>query len=78
MQSVTSKVGTPVSLTAQRFTVQIPPPSQTVTTKTSKSMLTNKTILYYYILGLHLSDVILSLGNTRSVVTHFTVSADIN
>ncbi|XP_078122552.1 transcription initiation factor TFIID subunit 9 [Sander vitreus] len=34
VQSVTSKVGTPVSLTGQRFTVQIPPPSQTVTTKT--------------------------------------------
>ncbi|XP_034746751.1 transcription initiation factor TFIID subunit 9 [Etheostoma cragini] len=34
VQSVSSKVGTPVSLTGQRFTVQIPPPSQTVTTKT--------------------------------------------
>lgn len=37
MQSVTSKVSAPVSLTGQRFTVQIPPPSQTATTtKTSK------------------------------------------
>ncbi|XP_073335465.1 transcription initiation factor TFIID subunit 9 [Pagrus major] len=35
VQSVTSKVGTPVSLTGQRFTVQIPPPSQTATTKTT-------------------------------------------
>ncbi|XP_005751309.1 transcription initiation factor TFIID subunit 9 [Pundamilia nyererei] len=33
VQSVTTKVGTPVSLTGQRFTVQIPPPSQTTTTK---------------------------------------------
>ncbi|XP_020504570.1 transcription initiation factor TFIID subunit 9 isoform X2 [Labrus bergylta] len=33
VQSVTSKVGTPVSLTGQRFTVQIPPPSQTATAK---------------------------------------------
>ncbi|XP_068186448.1 transcription initiation factor TFIID subunit 9 [Antennarius striatus] len=32
VQSVTTKVGTPVSLTGQRFTVQIPPPSQTATT----------------------------------------------
>ncbi|XP_037605514.1 transcription initiation factor TFIID subunit 9 [Sebastes umbrosus] len=30
-----TKVGTPVSLTGQRFTVQIPPPSQTATTKTT-------------------------------------------
>lgn len=37
VQSVSSKVGTPVSLTGQRFTVQIPPPSQTATTKTSKT-----------------------------------------
>ncbi|PWA24670.1 hypothetical protein CCH79_00016166 [Gambusia affinis] len=35
VQSVSSKVGTPVSLTGQRFTVQIPPPSQTATTKTT-------------------------------------------
>ncbi|KAK5617743.1 Transcription initiation factor TFIID subunit 9 [Crenichthys baileyi] len=35
VQSVTTKVGTPVSLTGQRFTVQIPPPSQTTTTKTT-------------------------------------------
>ncbi|XP_076025332.1 transcription initiation factor TFIID subunit 9 isoform X2 [Genypterus blacodes] len=33
VQSVSSKVGTPVSLTGQRFTVQIPPPSQSATTK---------------------------------------------
>uniref|UniRef100_A0A4W6CC25 TAF9 RNA polymerase II, TATA box binding protein (TBP)-associated factor n=1 Tax=Lates calcarifer TaxID=8187 RepID=A0A4W6CC25_LATCA len=37
VQSVTTKVGAPVSLTGQRFTVQIPPPSQTTTTKTSKN-----------------------------------------
>ncbi|XP_059207696.1 transcription initiation factor TFIID subunit 9 [Centropristis striata] len=35
VQSVTSKVGTPVSLTGQRFTVQIPPPSQTAAAKTT-------------------------------------------
>ncbi|XP_034463221.1 transcription initiation factor TFIID subunit 9 isoform X1 [Hippoglossus hippoglossus] len=34
VQSITTKVGAPVSLTGQRFTVQIPPPSQTTTTKT--------------------------------------------
>ncbi|XP_056267026.1 transcription initiation factor TFIID subunit 9 isoform X1 [Pseudoliparis swirei] len=34
---VSTKVGPPVSLTGQRFTVQIPPPSQTSTIKTSKS-----------------------------------------
>lgn len=39
VQSVGTKVGAPVSLTGQRFTVQIPPPSQTATTKTSKSLL---------------------------------------
>ncbi|XP_023263608.1 transcription initiation factor TFIID subunit 9-like, partial [Seriola lalandi dorsalis] len=38
VQSVTTKVGAPVSLTGQRFTVQIPPPSQTATPKTSKSL----------------------------------------
>lgn len=31
-----TKVGTPVSLTGQRFTVQIPPAAQTTTTKTSE------------------------------------------
>lgn len=35
VQAVATKVGTPVSLTGQRFTVQIPPPSQTATTKTT-------------------------------------------
>ncbi|XP_035480444.1 transcription initiation factor TFIID subunit 9 isoform X2 [Scophthalmus maximus] len=35
VQSVTTKVGAPVSLTGQRFTVQIPPPSQTTATKTT-------------------------------------------
>lgn len=35
VQSVGAKVGAPVSLTGQRFTVQIPPPSQTATTKTT-------------------------------------------
>ncbi|KAF3705443.1 Transcription initiation factor TFIID subunit 9 [Channa argus] len=35
VQTVTAKVGGPVSLTGQRFTVQIPPPSQTVATKTT-------------------------------------------
>ncbi|XP_069000083.1 transcription initiation factor TFIID subunit 9 [Embiotoca jacksoni] len=34
IQSVSTKVGTPVSLTGQRFTVQIPPPSQTSSIKT--------------------------------------------
>uniref|UniRef100_A0A8C6KVL5 TATA-box binding protein associated factor 9 n=1 Tax=Nothobranchius furzeri TaxID=105023 RepID=A0A8C6KVL5_NOTFU len=37
VQSVSTKVGAPVSLTGQRFTVQIPPPSQMTTTKTSKN-----------------------------------------
>ncbi|KAG7516851.1 transcription initiation factor TFIID subunit 9-like [Solea senegalensis] len=37
VQSVTAKVGAPVSLTGQRFTVQIPPPSQTTTAKTTTS-----------------------------------------
>ncbi|KAM8834764.1 transcription initiation factor TFIID subunit 9 [Synchiropus picturatus] len=35
VQTVTSKVGAPVSLTGQRFTVQIPPPSQTSVTKST-------------------------------------------
>lgn len=35
VQSVATKVGAPVSLTGQRFTVQIPPASQTATTKTT-------------------------------------------
>ncbi|KAF7206768.1 transcription initiation factor TFIID subunit 9-like, partial [Nothobranchius furzeri] len=35
VQSVSTKVGAPVSLTGQRFTVQIPPPSQMTTTKTT-------------------------------------------
>ncbi|XP_035761315.1 transcription initiation factor TFIID subunit 9 [Neolamprologus brichardi] len=43
VQSVTTKVGTPVSLTGQRFTVQIPPPSQTTTTKPSK----NRPVLFF-------------------------------
>lgn len=55
VQSVTTKVGTQVSLTAQRFTVQIPPPSQTSTTKTSKSLLTTATL---GILSLHLHGTI--------------------
>nr|XP_020442999.1 transcription initiation factor TFIID subunit 9-like [Monopterus albus] len=35
VQSVTTKVGAPVSLTGQRFTVQIPQPPQTAITKTT-------------------------------------------
>ncbi|XP_047463602.1 transcription initiation factor TFIID subunit 9 [Mugil cephalus] len=35
VQSVSTKVGAPVSLTGQRFTVQIPPPSQTASAKTT-------------------------------------------
>ncbi|KAK9537012.1 hypothetical protein VZT92_006750 [Zoarces viviparus] len=34
VHSVSTKVGPPVSLTGQRFTVQIPPPSQTAASKT--------------------------------------------
>lgn len=34
-----AKAGTPVSLTGQRFTVQIPPSSQTNVSKTSKKLL---------------------------------------
>uniref|UniRef100_H2RQQ5 TAF9 RNA polymerase II, TATA box binding protein (TBP)-associated factor n=1 Tax=Takifugu rubripes TaxID=31033 RepID=H2RQQ5_TAKRU len=44
VQTVGTKVGTPVSLTGQRFTVQIPPPSQTTTTKTSESTLSTPTV----------------------------------
>ncbi|XP_075958892.1 transcription initiation factor TFIID subunit 9 [Anarhichas minor] len=35
VHSVSTKVGPPVSLTGQRFTVQIPPPSQTAASKTT-------------------------------------------
>ncbi|KAM6911139.1 transcription initiation factor TFIID subunit 9 [Lycodopsis pacificus] len=34
VHSISTKVGPPVSLTGQRFTVQIPPPSQTAASKT--------------------------------------------
>ncbi|XP_034033517.1 transcription initiation factor TFIID subunit 9 [Thalassophryne amazonica] len=39
--SVTSKVGAPGCLTGQRFTVQIPPSSQTATTKTTTPAISN-------------------------------------
>lgn len=41
IQSVTTKVGGSVSLTGQRFTMQIPQPSQTATTKASKKQSVN-------------------------------------
>lgn len=52
VQSVTSKVTTPVSLTAQRFTVQIPPPSQTATTKTSKRIFTSPSLMSTHLVAL--------------------------
>lgn len=67
-----SKVGTPVSLTAQRFTVQIPP-SQTATTKTSKIKLRIKVIGVFH---LHLNDIIRTLGMSASVVSRFNVSSE--
>nr|XP_057942126.1 transcription initiation factor TFIID subunit 9 isoform X2 [Doryrhamphus excisus] len=52
VQSVGSKVGPPVSLTGQRFTVQIPPPSQssvskstTLTTPTTSNVLINQSLI---------------------------------
>lgn len=69
VQSVTSKVGTPVSLTAQRFTVQIPAPSQTATTKTSKIILRIKIISIF---NLDLNDIIRTLGNSMSVLNRFS------
>uniref|UniRef100_A0A3B5QTH8 TAF9 RNA polymerase II, TATA box binding protein (TBP)-associated factor n=1 Tax=Xiphophorus maculatus TaxID=8083 RepID=A0A3B5QTH8_XIPMA len=51
VQSVSSKVGTPVSLTGQRFTVQIPPPSQTATTKTTASPAVSNVLINPSLIG---------------------------
>ncbi|XP_054611369.1 transcription initiation factor TFIID subunit 9 isoform X2 [Dunckerocampus dactyliophorus] len=52
VQAVGTKVGPPVSLTGQRFTVQIPPPSQssvskstTLTTPTTSNVLINQSLI---------------------------------
>ncbi|XP_013855841.1 transcription initiation factor TFIID subunit 9 [Austrofundulus limnaeus] len=51
VQSVSTKVGAPVSLTGQRFTVQIPPPSQTTKTTTPSTPAVSNVLINPSLIG---------------------------